>query len=167
MTDGNAPRVGQVWRYPYLWSHEVDAGRLEGGKHRPAAVALLTANRDGEAVVMLVPLTTLEPENNPFALEVPETELRRAGLDPSVRAWVIANEYNFEAYRRTYYLEPRALTGGFTSMFIKLVQGRMIEAIKARKARGLAGTDGPATACGPYSPAALVRLTLHRSRSRW
>ena len=86
---------------------------------------------------MLAPLTTLEPENNPYSLEVPEIELHRAGLDPSVRAWIITNEYNFEAYRRTYYLEPGALRGEFTSMFIKLVQGKMIEAIKARKARGV------------------------------
>ena len=74
---------------------------------------------------MLVPLTTLDPENNPYALEVPEIELRRAGLDPTVRAWVIANGYNFEAYKRTYYLEPRALKGEFTSMFIKLVQAAL------------------------------------------
>lgn len=137
MTDNNAPKIGQVWRYPYLWSHEVDTGRKEGVKQRPTAVSLLTTNKDGEAVVMLVPLTTLEPENNPFAIEVPEIEMRRAGLDPSVRAWVIANEYNFEAYKRTYYLEPRALKGEFTSMFIKLVQGKMVEAIKARKAKGV------------------------------
>ncbi len=137
MTDSTEPKIGQVWRYPYLWSHEVDAGRSESRKQRPTAVSLLTTNNEGEAVVMLVPLTTLEPENNSYALEVPEIELRRAGLDPSVRAWVIANEYNFEAYKRTYYLEPRALKGEFTSMFIKLVQGKMIEAIKARKAKGV------------------------------
>jgi len=63
--------------------------------------------------------------------------LRRAGLDPTVRAWVIANEYNVDADTRSYYLEPRALKGAFTSMFIKLIQRKMIEAIKARKARGV------------------------------
>ncbi len=85
----------------------MDARRFEGRKQRPTEVSLLTTNKDGEAVVMPVPLTALELKNNPFAPEVPEIELRRAGLDPSVRAWVIANECNFEAYRRTYYLEPR------------------------------------------------------------
>jgi hypothetical protein len=137
MTDSADPKVGQVWRYPYLWSHEADTGRSQSRKQRPTAVSLLTTNNEDEAVVMLVPLTTLEPENNPFALEVPEIELRRARLDPSVRAWIIANEYNFEAYKRTYYLEPGAWKGEFTSMFIKLVQGKMIEAIKARKAKGV------------------------------
>ena len=137
MTDGDTPKIGQVWRYPYLWSHEADAERLEGMKHRPTAVSLLITNNEGEEVVMLVPLTTLEPENNPFAVEFPETELRRAGLDPMVRAWIIANEYNFEAYKRTYYLEPRAYKGQFTMMFTKLVQGKLIEAIKTRKAKGV------------------------------
>ena len=70
---------------------------------------------------MLVPLTTLEPENNPFALEVPEIELRRTGLDPSVRERVIANEYNFEAYMRTYYLEASALMGEFTSKRLSIL----------------------------------------------
>ena len=90
-------------------------------RHRPTAVSLLTTNKDGEAVVMLVPLTTLEPENNPFALEVPEIELRRTGLDPSVRERVIANEYNFEAYMRTYYLEASALMGEFTSKGLSIL----------------------------------------------
>ena len=70
---------------------------------------------------MLVPLTTLEPENNPFALEVPEIELRRTGLDPSVRERVIANEYNFEAYMHTYYLEASALMGEFTSKGLSIL----------------------------------------------
>lgn len=137
MTDSETPKIGQVWRYPYLWSHEADAGRIEGAKQRPTAVSLLTTNKEGEDVVMLVPLTTLDPAGNPFAVKVPETELRRAGLDPAVQAWVIANEYNFEAYKRTYYLEPRAHQGQFSSMFIKLVQGKMVEAIKSRKAKGV------------------------------
>ena len=70
MTDGDTPKIGQVWRYPYLWSHEADAGRLEGVKQRPTVVSLLITNNEGEEVVMLVPLTTLEPENNRFAVEV-------------------------------------------------------------------------------------------------
>ena len=65
MTDSNDPKIGQVWRYPYLWSHEAEAGRVESKKQRPTTVSLLTTNKDGEAVVMLVPLTTLEPDNNP------------------------------------------------------------------------------------------------------
>ena len=137
MTDGDTLKIGQIWRYPYLWWHEADAGRLEGVKQRSTAVSLLTTNNEGEEVVMLAPLTTLEPGNNPFAVEVPETELRRAGLDPMVRVWIIANEYNFEAYKRTYYLEPHAYKGQFTLMFTKLVQGKLIEAIKARKVKGV------------------------------
>ncbi|EEE35324.1 conserved hypothetical protein [Rhodobacteraceae bacterium KLH11] len=86
---------------------------------------------------MLVPMTTLEPENNPFAVEVPETEMRRGGLNPSVRAWIIANEYNYDAYQRTYYLEPKAKLGEFSAMFIKQVQEKMIAAINARKAKGV------------------------------
>ena len=58
MTDGNPPKVGQVWRYPYLWSHEAVAGRIDGAKLRPTAVSLLTTRKDGDAVVLLVPLTT-------------------------------------------------------------------------------------------------------------
>jgi len=34
MTDGNPPKIGHVWRYPYLWSHEAVAGRIDGAKLR-------------------------------------------------------------------------------------------------------------------------------------
>ncbi len=71
MTDGGPAKVGQVWNYPYLWSHEADAGCIDGTKLRPTAVSLLTTHKNGDAVVLLVPMTTLEPKDNPFAVDLP------------------------------------------------------------------------------------------------
>ncbi|MCY4303596.1 MAG: hypothetical protein OXC62_02225 [Aestuariivita sp.] len=50
---------------------------------------------------MLAPLTTLELERNAFAVDVPDTELRRAGLISTVWAWGIANKYDVDAYMRS------------------------------------------------------------------
>ena len=39
MTD--APRVGDVWNFPFLWKSEERCDETEGRKHRPCALVLL------------------------------------------------------------------------------------------------------------------------------
>lgn len=137
MTENKGPKVGEVWRYPFLWRREAVDGQTEGQKQRPCAVAMLTRNKSDEPVVMFVPVTTQPQENNPYAIEVPEIEKRRAGLDSHLRLWVVCLEHNNDAYERSYYLEPSARMGTFSSPFIKQIQGLKIEAIKARKSMGV------------------------------
>ncbi len=133
MTERPGPEVGDVWRYPFLWSREAARGETEGRKLRPVAMALLTRDVDGETVVVMVPITSRPAPGNPFAVEVPAIEKRRAGLDPHLQLWVIADEANSDLPGRSFYFDPDGRVGAFSRQFTKAVQAVMIRAISARK----------------------------------
>lgn len=89
MEDG-PPVAGTVLRYRYLWRREEEGGDRRGHKDRPAAI-ILSRTANGETIV--VPITHAEPLDPATALEVPEEERRRIGLDDE-RSWVILTEFN-------------------------------------------------------------------------
>lgn len=127
------PRVGDVWRYPFLWSREAASGETEGRKPRPVALILVTRTAAGETEVLMAPITTQPPTADAFALEVPDIEKRRAGLDPHLRLWVVTEEVNADLPGRSFYFEPDGRIGAFSLPFTKAVQTRMIEALRGRR----------------------------------
>lgn len=136
MTDSpSGPALGDVWSYPFLWSRESARGETEGRKHRPCALALLLRAAEGETEILLVPITSQPPGDDRVAVEIPEIEKRRAGLDKHLPLWVIVDEFNSDLPSRSFYFEPGGRIGTFGSHFIKTVQRAMVEAIKARKAK--------------------------------
>lgn len=136
MAERAPPAVGDVWRYPFLWSREAARGETEGRKVRPVAMTLLTRNAAGETEVLMVPITSQAPGGSPFAMEVPDIEKRRAGLDQHVRLWVVTDEANIDLPERSFYFEPDGRLGAFGLQFTKAVQALMIQALKARKLKG-------------------------------
>lgn len=135
MTRAALPSIGDVWVYPYLWSREAAKGETEGRKSRPVAVALLIRSPEGEQEILFVPITSQPSDGHPFALEVPEIEKQRAGLDLHVRLWVIADEANADSPAHSFYFEPDNRIGAFSLPFIKKIQAMMISALKSRKLR--------------------------------
>ena len=137
MTKGPAaPALGDVFAYPFVWRHEADEGETEGRKPRPSVLAILRQRSDGQTEVLLVPITSSAAYGRKtFAVEVPEIEKRRAGLDTSVAMWVICDEFNLDLPERSFYFDAGNRIGAFSSPFIKKVQAAMIEAIKLRKAK--------------------------------
>ena len=96
MTDtGDGPKLGDIWRFPYLWHREALSGETEGRKQRPCVLALLLRDSQGEEQIMLIPITSRQQSNNPFALEIPEIEKKRGGLDISLRLWAIADAVSY------------------------------------------------------------------------
>jgi hypothetical protein len=87
------PLPGLVLRYSFLWSHEAARGAEEGSKDRPCAVLLTVANRDGQDVVTVLPVTHTPPENLDLAVEIPAKTKSRLRLDGE-RSWIILNEAN-------------------------------------------------------------------------
>lgn len=133
MTDPLGPALGDIWIYPFLWSREAARGETEGRKDRPVSLVLLSRNAEGEVEALLIPITSQPSESRAFALEVPEIEKKRAGLDQHIRLWVIADEANTDIPARSFYFEPGNRIGGFSGPFVKKVQSVMIEAIRARR----------------------------------
>lgn len=106
-----------VIRYPYLWARESDRGETGGRKRRPVAVGVRIPRSGGHDLLILFPITGKEPERDRFAVEIPDTEKRRAGLDHAMRLWIVFDEYNSDVVGRSFHLEPESPIGKFSKAF--------------------------------------------------
>lgn len=106
-------KSGVVIRYSFLWGPQRARGETEGRKPRPTVIGF----RLDDDLLLLFPITTKEPEVGRFAREVPDTEKRRAGLDPQLRSWIILDEVNTDSVSYSHYLEPGCEIGHFSRAF--------------------------------------------------
>jgi hypothetical protein len=127
----DALRTGCVVRYPYLWVREAERGETEGRKPRPVAVGVRIIRPKGDDLLVLFPITSQPPSPDRFAVEIPEMEKRRAGLDATLRLWIILDEYNQDSVGRSFYLEPEPPLGRFSKAFFLPVMKEFI----ARRSR--------------------------------
>jgi hypothetical protein len=110
-------RTGCVILFPYLWVREAERGETEGRKPRPVTVGVRIARPKGGDVLVLFPITSQPPSPDRFAAEIPEMEKRRAGLDATLRLWIILDEYNQDTIGQSFYLEPEPPLGRFSKAF--------------------------------------------------
>ena len=111
------PAAGQVFDYHYLWNWQADRGETEGRKRRPSCVVVVVTTQAGQHVLFIAPITSKAPEEGRVALEIPETEARRARLDGDVPLWVILDELNADILETSYALEERSSRGSFGAAF--------------------------------------------------
>jgi hypothetical protein len=110
-------RTGCVIRFSYLWVREAERGETEGRKPRPVVVGVRIARPKADDVLVLFPITSQPPSPDRFAVEIPEIEKRRAGLDAALRLWIILDEYNQDTINQSFYLEPEPPLGRFSKAF--------------------------------------------------
>lgn len=139
MTD--VPHAGAVLRYPYLWARQAGRGETEGRKTRPCAVILALKSGNGQTELRLCAVTTQPPRTGTHAVEVPEIERRRAGLDSSLRLWVIVDEHNVDVFEQSFYIEPQSQIGAFSSAFTKDLQAEMIVVLRQRNSKAVRRRD--------------------------
>ena len=77
---------------------------------------------------------SLEPTDSQDALEIPPTEIRRAGLSEYKRLWIILDEYNRDELEASFYFEPNASVGSFSKAFLKVMSARFAQAIREQRA---------------------------------
>ena len=111
------PAAGQVFDYHYLWKWQADGGETEGRKKRPSCVVIVVANDAGHHVMFIAPITSKTPEQGRAALEIPETEARRARLDGNLSLWIILDELNADVLEASYTIEDRSPRGSFSPAF--------------------------------------------------
>lgn len=121
------PEAGEVFRYPYLWRREADAGEAEGRKRRPVCVAVVVESGPARTLLFILAITTRPPTPERIALAVPETEARRAGLDAAT-SWVILDEANVDVLERSYVFEDRTPLGRFSPGFTRSIQAALRDA---------------------------------------
>jgi len=115
--------TGTVFIYPYLWDHEAQCGETEGRKDRPVVVGFRLRQKHGFERIVILPITTKMPEAERFASEIPDIEKRRAGLDASLRLWIILDDANNDVLEQSYYLRSQIPLGRFSkAYFVPLMQ---------------------------------------------
>ena len=139
MTD--TPRAGNVLRYPYLWARQAEYGETEGRKSRPCAVILSLTAESGQTELRLYAVTTQPPQKGTHAVEIPEIEKRRAGLDGGLPLWVIVDEHNVDVFEQSFYIEPQSQIGAFSSAFTKELQAEMIVTLRQQKSKAIRRGD--------------------------
>jgi hypothetical protein len=82
-----------VIRYGYLWASEHARGQEEGVKDRPCAVILVAADKSGDQMVTVLPVSHTPPAQPLLAVEIPAATKRRLGLDDE-RSWIVLTEAN-------------------------------------------------------------------------
>ena len=134
MTSFDDVQSGSVITYPYLWFREADSGETEGRKLRPSAVALRLKRDKGADLIVLLAITSKHPAPSQAAVEIPENEKRRAGLEADKRLWIVLDEYNTDTVGESLYLVPRSLTGNFgKTFFLTLLRAFAKVRLKARR----------------------------------
>jgi hypothetical protein len=127
---------GAIIRYPYLWAAERNSGETAGRKPRPVCLVLrLYDERDSIHHLILLPITSKSLPVGRVAIEVPEMERRRAGLMRYARAWVIADEYNYDIAERLYHLDADGVLGNFSPAFLRRIATILRENLGKRTAR--------------------------------
>jgi hypothetical protein len=88
-----APVPGLVIRYSFLWCEAAARGEEEGVKDRPCAIVLVSEDRGGEKIVLVLPVTHSPPAEPDLAVEIPIETKRRLGLDHH-RSWIVVTDAN-------------------------------------------------------------------------
>ncbi len=116
-------QTGCVLNDPYLWLREQANQETEGRKPRRVAVGVRLAAKTPDAPdrVILFPITSQPPLDGVLAIEIPETEKRRANLDHEKRLWIILDEYNQDLIGQSYYIDPAGPVGVFGKAFFSEV----------------------------------------------
>jgi hypothetical protein len=88
------PERGSIIRYAYLWAAEHRRGHEEGRKDRPALVlALSIVNHDGQAEILVLPITHKPPATPSGAVAIPPEMKRSMQLDEDT-SWIVTTEAN-------------------------------------------------------------------------
>lgn len=126
---------GDIILYSYLWAREHDRGEESGRKGRPTCVMLIVAGKDGRRRPLLFPITSQPPHAGASAVEIPETEARRAKL--YTPAWVIVDEFNTDDLTTSWALEDSKPLGQFSRKFMARIAAEAAAAIRKGKVRSV------------------------------
>jgi hypothetical protein len=92
------------------------------------------SNKAGVTNLVILAITLVPPSSSRLALEIPNIERRRAGLD-DIPLWVVLDEYNHDVLESSFYFDPKARIGRFSEAFRKLVLRAFMQAAREERSR--------------------------------
>ena len=130
------PVAGDIWRYDYLWRRQHASGETKGRKPRAVSLVAAVKGANGRTHLFLLPITSQPPASIRPAVEIPEIERRRAGLD-DLPLWVMLDEYNYDVLELSYYFDGDARIGRFSAAFHAKTLRAFRDIAKARRTAGV------------------------------
>ena len=122
-------KIGEVYRYSYLWSREALVGEESGRKYRPDCIVFKFS---GETDLLLIyPITTKQLASDRLAIEVPIGERRLCELND--RSWIIVDEANSTQVSNAYDFASFSPHGRFSAAFVAKVQELAKTAVRTRR----------------------------------
>lgn len=71
-----------------------------------------------------------------IALEIPDLELRRAGLSSSKRGWITVSEFNYDIAERSWHFDPaQTPQGRFSAHFLEEIRRALRPILAAKTGR--------------------------------
>jgi hypothetical protein len=125
--------AGQIVRFNYFWSHQVDRGEESGRKARPACVVVKT-----EKSMFLFPITSQRPDPGRASIAISEIECRRGGIKPP--SWIVVDEYNRIGAAEAHDFESVEPLGSFSMALLRRIAEDVKALAQARRLRSLGRT---------------------------
>ncbi len=126
-------KQGDILRFYYLWSHQVEDGEESGRKSRPVCVVVRTLTNP--AMFYLFPITTKQPKADRLSLAISPFECRRSGLDFPV--WLIVDEYNVAATDQLFDLASPTPIGRLSPATMTKIAALVKKASSERRLKGV------------------------------
>lgn len=122
MSGADAPGVGEVVPYWYLWWREHERGEDSGRKPRPCIVI---ARTEGEPPMLaLLPITHTQPDRERTAVLIPPKIKNHLGLDRQ-NSWVMCdeqNEFTWPAFDLAKTPRGESSFGGVPDRFLDMIR---------------------------------------------
>ncbi|WP_210161475.1 hypothetical protein [Rhizobium leguminosarum] len=86
--------------------------------------------------LVILPISGTPPRSDQIALEIPDLELRRAGLSVFKRGWVTVSEYNYDIAERSWYFDAgQTPRGWFGPRFLEDIRQALRPILAAHAGR--------------------------------
>lgn len=130
-------RSGDIVSYPYLWHWQHEAGRVNAEKDRPVCLALALPDKNKALThLIIVAISGTSPLPEQRTIEIPDLEIKRAGLSAYKRAWVSVDEYNYDIAEKSFFFEPnQRLRGRFSDVFLRQILREVRQTIEVQSGR--------------------------------
>ena len=135
------PKMGDVFIYDYLWFWQHDAGETEGRKPRPTALVATVVDTGGKTNLFILAITSTAPPSDRQALEVPQIERRRAGLEDDKKLWIMLDEYNHDILEGSFYFNSANCIGQFSETFYKLAFQAFMNIVRTKRTKQVKRTE--------------------------
>lgn len=126
-------KVGEVYRFHYLWSHERDRGEESGRKIRHACLLVVAGD-----YLYLFPITSKlplprHPDEQRLFETVPEIECKRLGLSRSAPSYLVLDDFNKVARSGLYDFDGLDSVGTLSARFLEACARRFLQAVAERR----------------------------------